>query len=260
MTVELSYQIYGQGEPVMILHGLFGSGRNWSSIAKQLAQKYSVITVDLRNHGTSGHSESMNYPEMAEDIIALANKLELNQFHLIGHSMGGKTAMVTALLHPERINKLIIMDIAPVSYKLNHDELIDAMLGLNTVDIQSRTHADELLSDAIPEILLRQFLLQNLVKEDVSYSWRINLESIQQNHAELRKFPDEVETLIFNKPALFISGALSDFVKPEYVQSMAGYFPQHKHVVINDANHWIHADKPDDVLREINAFLGDDQI
>ncbi len=256
MNVQLNYQVTGDGPPLMVLHGLFGSGRNWSSIARQLAKDHMVITVDLRNHGASDHAHTMSYPEMANDILALAKDLGHERFNIIGHSLGGKTAMVTALLYPDVIDKLIVIDIAPVTYSHIHNEIIDAMLGLNTVEIQSRSHADELLSDAIPEMVLRQFLLQNLIKENDRYSWRINLDSIQRNHAELRKFPDEVKSLSFNKPVLFISGELSDYVRPEHVESIARYFPQHEHVVIHDANHWVHADKPDKVIEIISKFMG----
>lgn len=255
MTVELNYQTYGEGEPVFILHGLFGSGRNWSSIARQLANTYSVITVDLRNHGTSGHATTMSYPEMAEDVIALARQLSIEKFNIVGHSMGGKTAMVMSLLYPENINKLIVIDIAPVSYPTNHEELIEAMLSLAVDKIENRNHADVLLSAEVPDPNLRQFLLQNLVKDDDRYAWRINLEAIRENHATLRQFPEEVNSLTFNGPALFLSGSLSDYVKTQHQEAIAGFFPQYKPVVVNDANHWVHADKPDIVLEELKGFL-----
>jgi esterase len=256
MTVELNYQIHGEGEPVLVLHGLFGSGRNWSSIAKQLSSHHQVITVDLRNHGNSGHDVNMGYPEMANDVINLTQQLGLNEFSLIGHSMGGKTAMVASLLYPEAIHKLVIVDIAPVSYLTNHDDLIATMLSLPVHEIQSRNHADELLAKQIAEPTLRQFLLQNLVKDGNDYTWRINLQAIQENHTKLKQFPEDVKTLSHNIPTLFLSGSLSDYVKPEHGETISDYFPQHEHVVVDNANHWVHADKPGEVIEIISNFMG----
>ncbi len=255
MSVNLHYQAYGHGEPVFILHGLFGSGRNWSSISRQLANDYSVFSIDLRNHGASGHADSMNYTEMAMDIVELARQLGVENVGLIGHSMGGKTAMVASLLYPELVNKLVVIDIAPVNYPSNHDELIATMLALPVEQIENRTQADDYLASNIQEPALRQFLLQNLIKDDEKYKWRINLEAIRNNHTLLRQFPDEVRTLTCEKPTLFLSGALSDYIKPEHDEAISRYFPQHEHVLIEDANHWVHADKPKVVLEELSRFL-----
>jgi esterase len=255
MTVKLQYQTYGHGEPVFILHGLFGSGRNWSSISRQLANDYSVFTIDLRNHGASGHADSMRYTEMAKDIVELARQLGVKNVGLIGHSMGGKTAMVASLLYPEFVNKLIVIDIAPVNYPSNHDELISAMLALPVEQIENRTQADEYLAANIQEPVLRQFLLQNLLKDGDRYKWRINLDAIRNNHTLLRQFPDEVRTLTYEKLTLFLSGALSDYIKPEHDEAISTYFPQHEHVVVDNANHWVHADKPKSVIEEVSRFL-----
>ncbi|NNE37671.1 MAG: alpha/beta fold hydrolase [Gammaproteobacteria bacterium] len=256
MTVELNYQIHGEGEPVLVLHGLFGSGRNWSRIAKQLSSHFQIITIDLRNHGNSGHNAIMRYPEMATDVINLAERLGLNTFNIIGHSMGGKTAMAASLLYPDKISNLVVVDIAPADYPTNHDDLISIMLSLPVHEIDNRKRADELLAEQIPDPILRQFLLQNLVKDGDNYTWRINLKAIQENHAHLKQFPKDFKTLSYHGPALFLSGSLSDYVKPEHGDTISGYFPQHEHIAVEDANHWVHADKPEEVIEIVLNHLG----
>lgn len=256
MTARLNYQSYGEGKPLFILHGLFGSHRNWAGIARQLSDQYQVITIDLRNHGDSFHSDSMSYIDMAADITSLAADLGHKSINILGHSMGGKTAMSLSLLNPSLVNNLIVVDIAPVRYPTVHDELISAMLSLSLQDISSRQHADELLGQHITDETLRQFLLQNLVRNDSGYIWRLNLGAIKHNHHLLRGFPDEVSGKTFNNPALFLSGELSDYVMPAHNNIIAEYFPASTHVVIKNARHWVHADKPAEVLNEIRNFLG----
>lgn len=255
MTVNIHYQSYGHGEPLFILHGLFGSGRNWSSISRQLANEYAVFTIDLRNHGTSGYADTMSYTDMAYDIVGLARQLDVENLNLIGHSMGGKTAMVASLLYPDLINKLVVIDIAPVNYPSNHDELISAMLALPVEKIENRNQADDYLATNIQDPILRQFLLQNLVKDGDQYKWRINLEAIRDNHTLLRQFPHEVESLTYEKPTLFLSGSLSDYIKPEHDETISAYFPKHELVLVDEANHWVHADKPKAVIEELSRFL-----
>lgn len=255
MSVELHYQSLGEGNPLYILHGLFGSHRNWNGIARKLSESFRVIPVDLRNHGNSGHADSMDYHEMAEDIHQLTELLGHDAIHVIGHSMGGKTAMALSLLNPELVQRLVVVDIAPATYQSNHDELIHAMRSLPLADIQGRNEADALLAEEIDSPILRQFLLQNLVRGDKGFRWRINLEAIHKNHVRLRQFPEELADRSFHGPTLFISGQLSDYIRPEHQPLMDNHFPNARHSVIADANHWVHADKPEHIIREVTAFL-----
>ena len=256
MPVRLNFKTYGEGKPLLVLHGLFGSNRNWSGIARQLSTSHQVIAVDLRNHGASGHSESMTYPEMAEDIATLAKSLGHDSISILGHSMGGKTAMVLSLLNPSLVERLIVVDIAPVLYPSNHDELITAMQSLPVNELETRNQADAFLSQQVSDPQLRQFLLQNLIREDEGYRWRINLQAIHNNHASLRDFPAEFNDRSFHGPALFLSGQLSDYIQADHHEIIRSYFPDSRHVAIADANHWIHADKPEEVIKEVSIFLG----
>ncbi len=255
MSVKLNYQTYGEGKPLLILHGLFGSNRNWSAISRKLSNSYQVISIDMRNHGDSAHADSMTYLEMAEDIINLVATLGHTSIYILGHSMGGKTAMALSLLKPSLLERLIVVDISPTKYQTNHDELISAMLSIPVNKLENRTQADNILSQHITEPTLRQFLLQSLIREDTGFNWRINLHAIQQNYANLRDFPEELAGKTFDKPVLFIAGSLSDYIKKEHDNDIAGFFPNATRVIIENANHWVHADSPEKVIKEVSAFL-----
>lgn len=256
MPVNLNYQTYGEGHPLYLLHGLFGSNRNWLSVARQLGTTEKIIAIDLRNHGESGHSDSMSYTDMADDIAALAHSLGHEKINLLGHSMGGKTGMATALKYPELFNKLIIADIAPIDYNPKHDRYVTAMQRLPVRELTNRTEASDFLAKDIQDVNLRQFLLQNLVKDpEAGYRWRINLDGILRNYEKLRSFPPELTGVQFRKPALFLAGERSDFVLPEHHDSITRYFPEAKIVTVDGAGHWLHADKPEEVTAEIRKFL-----
>jgi len=255
MSLNLNYKSYGEGKPMFILHGLFGSNRNWSGIARHMATEFQVITVDLRNHGDSDHADSMSYPEMAEDLVTLAQSLGHSTINVSGHSMGGKTAMVLSMLYPALIEKLIVVDIAPVTYQSNHDDLISVMQSLPINTITSRTEADELLSNQITDPGLRQFLLQNLIRNKDGFLWRINLNAIEQNHLILRDYPEKLANNIYTGPTLFIAGGKSDYIKPEHHCIIKELFPNATHKIIENANHWVHADEPEEFIRILKAFV-----
>ena len=255
MPVKLHYQIYGEGKPLYLLHGLFGSNRNWFNIARQLAPTLQVIAVDLRNHGDSDHAVSMSYPEMAEDLKELAASLGHTSFDLLGHSLGGKTAMAFALLYPSLLDKLIVVDISPVRYDSTHDELISVMRSVPVGTLTNRDQAGEFMASRIPDPMLRQFLLQNLVRDGSAYKWRINLDGILKNYSRLREFPDELTGMRFNGPSLFLAGARSDYVQPEHHLIITGLFPQAQIKTVENAAHWVHADQPEAVVREVHDFL-----
>ncbi len=256
--VEINYSCIGDVEnkiPVLILHGLFGSQKNWGSIAKKLARKYSVITIDLRNHGQSPHATTMSYPEMVTDIIQLLDKLDHNQAILLGHSMGGKVAMSCALEFPDRIKALCVADIAPVSYQHEFDQIISALQSMPLNEITSRSDADQFLTKTIELPMLRQFLLQNLIKEGDQFSWRINLEAIQREMPVITSFPEDAVGKSFEKNTLFLRGANSDYVASKYHPVIKKYFPSANIQTLPDCGHWLHAEQADLFYDSLIEFL-----
>jgi len=202
--MQLHYQSVGEGPPIILLHGLFGSGDNWGMIAKALAQNYQVITVDLRNHGRSPHHDSQTYAEMADDLLALCNKLNLETIHLLGHSLGGKVAMQFATSYPERMQKLIVVDMAMRAYADEHTDLINAMMAVDLNKMASRNDVDQALRESIPNILVRQFLLMNLIKVGDALQWRINLAGLKANQPSL--MAAVCESAQYHQPCLFLRG------------------------------------------------------
>ncbi|RME34103.1 MAG: alpha/beta fold hydrolase, partial [Gammaproteobacteria bacterium] len=174
---SLHYTEQGEGRPLVILHGLFGSGRNWQRVARRLAEHYRVITPDLRNHGRSPHLPGMSYPEMAADLFELMERLDLPSTLLMGHSMGGKVAMTAALQQPEKVTALIVVDIAPVRYRHSFEPIFQALKSIPVEWIRSRQEAERLLAGYIDDSVLRAFLLQNLNRDESGFHWRINLDA-----------------------------------------------------------------------------------
>jgi len=257
MPVKLHYSTLGTGKPVIILHGLFGSSRNWQSVAKALAGEYRVITPDLRNHGQSEHADSMTYTEMAEDVLALIRDQSLEKVSLVGHSMGGKVAMLSALLNsPSLIEKLAVLDIAPVSYEHRYGKLFEAMHNLPLDRIKNRNEAEKILNDQINDIFLTQFLLQNLVKSEKGFEWRFNLRAIQDNIETISSFPEIEPNTKYDKPALFLGGATSHFIQPQYHDDIRKYFPNADIELIENAGHMLHIEQPEVVVDKIRNFLG----
>lgn len=251
----LNYQEFGQGRPIVILHGLLGSSRNWQGIARKLAEEHRVITLDLRNHGQSTHTESMSYEEMAADVITLINSLELNDVVLIGHSMGGKVAMTATLANPDQFTALIVADIAPVSYNNSFNALIEAMVSLPLQSIKNRNEAEAHLAHTINEPGLIQFLLQNLTRVEDSFAWRINLEAINASMESIQQFPDSLKSTSSRLPTLFLGGAESDYLRSIYNPDIFQYFPAAEIKMIEGAGHWVHAEKPTEFLREVKTFI-----
>lgn len=254
-AVKLHYTAEGQGKPVIILHGLFGSARNWSGISRQLARDFQVISVDLRNHGASAHAATMTYPEMAEDIVAVMAEARLDQAAILGHSLGGKVAMTLALKYGNKVEKLAVLDIAPVSYNNNLIYLVDAMERLPLAQISRRSQADALLQQDIPATALRRFMLQNLVQTDAVFHWRINLAAIRANLAASSAFPDPGDSARYAGPVLFLGGADSDYIQPAHRPAIRRYFPQADIQFVEGAGHWLHADQPQAVVSILKTFL-----
>lgn len=252
-SVELIYETHGHqnASPIIILHGFLASSRNWRTIAKRLGEKHHVYVLDMRNHGASPHHECLDYPSMAKDVLVFMDDLKIAKAHLLGHSMGGKVAMYLALANPERIQNLIIADIAPVSYQHSFDAMITALKQLPLAQISNRKHAEQFLADAIPDISFRQFLLQNLLLKDGVYYWRINLDIIQRNAHHIIAFP-ESEQRVFADDALFIAGERSAYVDAEAVYPL---FPKAEIVEIPNTGHWLYVEEPEQFCKIVDDWL-----
>ena len=251
MPLQLAFEATGEGSPVVILHGLFGSSRNWRSIAKVLAPQHRVYCVDLRNHGQSPWAASMSYEEMAGDVRMLIESERLAKPVVIGHSMGGKTAMALALESPELIAKLVVVDIAPVSYPDRFTTHLDAMRSIDTSALTRRADAMQQLVEKIHDTDIAGFLMQNLVPRDEHFDWRVNLAAIGTAVPVLSSFPPELRLHSFFGPATLIRGALSDYVQPDDEAALAEPFPTMRVVAIDGAGHWVHADQPQKFLEAL---------
>ena len=242
-SLELVFESHGQPNacPLVILHGFLASARNWRTVAKRLAEKHQVYVLDMRNHGASPHHEQMNYPAMAQDVLAFLDALGVPKAHVLGHSMGGKIAMCLALSHPHRIANLLVADIAPVSYEHDFAPMIRALRQLPLAQLRNRKDAELHLAEAIPDLEFRQFLLQNLLLKDGAYYWRINLDIIHKNAHHIVGFPEHF-TEAFAEKALFIAGEKSAYVRQEAVLT---WFPHAEIVQIPDTGHWLYVEAPD---------------
>jgi pimeloyl-ACP methyl ester carboxylesterase len=254
MTVDLAARSVGSGRPLLILHGLFGSSSNWRHVAGLLADGHAVHTLDLRNHGASPWADSMDYGTMAADVAAWLDRHDIGSADLIGHSMGGKTAMILALTRPQRVSRLVVVDIAPVAYRHSHLGLVRAMKALPLDQIGSRGDAERLLEPEIGDRPLRQFLLQNLVAEDGRYRWRLHLDAIAACMDRLLDFPER-GAATFDGPALFVRGADSDYIRDEHLPVIARWFRDFRLETIAGAGHWIHAEQPQRFVAVASDFL-----
>ncbi len=241
---QLFYSRVGQGEPLLILHGLFGSSRNWQSLVRRYAEHFDVIAVDLRNHGQSFHNDAMDYVAMAEDVRALIETLGLSSVRIIGHSMGGKVALRLAIDHGDIINRIVVADIAPVNYQHDHNETLEAMSAVDLNQIAGRADADDQMKSTIAEAPLRAFLLQNLVRQENNWKWRVNLQAIESHMSELTGF-DLPASEHIDTPALFIYGSESDYVGEGERQIIQKQFSNAQLHSIDGAGHWLQAEKPD---------------
>jgi len=241
--------------PVIILHGLFGSSRNWHPIARSLAETALVYALDLRNHGKSPHSDSMTYPEMAGDIAEFMDQQQLPEARFIAHSMGGKVAMWLALTEPQRVQKLVVVDIAPVNYKHDFSTVLNAMQAVPLKQISSRTEADQFLAEYLPQADLRHFLLQNLQLKEGHYQWRLNLEVIRKSISDISGFPDTGKVTPFEKRVLFVAGAQSDYLRQEYRAQTRQLFPLASFSSIKNAGHWLHSEQPELFKALIKPYL-----
>ena len=254
-TLELSFTEVGDGPPLLILHGLFGSRRNWASIARQLGEAHRVVTLDLRNHGDSPWAETMSYREMAADVGEFLSREGLEGATVMGHSMGGKTAMMLALERGDLVGRLIVVDIAPVAYGHSHLPYIEAMRAVDLSTVSRRGEVDQALQGAVPDPGLRGFLLHNLATEEGRLRWRINLTAVGNNMDSLIGYPDDLAGRRYDGPSLFLAGSVSDYLRAEYQPRIRALFPASEIDAIASAGHWVHAEQPQAFLARVQAFL-----
>ncbi len=268
---RLAARTVGEAGPhVVFVHGLFGQGRNWTTIAKGLADRHRVTLLDLPNHGHSPWTDRVDYVDMARLVAAELESLG-EPVTLVGHSMGGKVSMQLALRRPELLRGLVVVDISPVEYPLtggrtdDPDEeaspfgaFIAAMRAVDLAALRTREDADRALREAVPSTMVRSFLLQSLVREGVGsgrWRWRLNLELLERDLGELRGFPDPPPGAVYEGPVLWIAGADSTYVLPQDRARMDELFPRTRLVKVREAGHWVHSEQPEVFLRTLRAFL-----
>lgn len=253
--IKLASRIVGQGPPLIILHGLFGSSDNWQTFAKMISDRYQVILPDLRNHGLSPHTEEFSYELLSADILGFVEDLQLDSFFLMGHSMGGKAAAHFTLNYPGIVNKLVILDIAMRAYPPLHELYFKAMRSLDPDKIKTRAEADHWLMTEIPSITVRQFILKNLVRDEAGrFRWKFNLESLYKNYDHINLAIESTQT--YQHPALLVTGEYSQYVQAEDITEMLFLFPLMDTVTIPQSGHWIHADQPAILKDVLVKFLG----
>jgi pimeloyl-ACP methyl ester carboxylesterase len=254
MTLELHYQRTGEGYPLLILHGLFGTLTNWQTAARGLAPLRSVYTLDLRNHGRSPHSDDAGYAAMAGDIFEFLDRHRLPQADLLGHSLGGKVAMVAALRDPSRISALVVADMTPRATPPRHDDVFGALDAFDPATVSSRAEADAAMAPLLPDPGVRQFLLTNLQRgEDGRYRWRMNLPVLRRSYAAHLEGVDSPRP--YPGPALFVAGARSSYVTAGDHDAIHRLFPAARILTLPDSGHWVHVDQPALFLRAVQEFL-----
>jgi len=255
MALNLAFESLGSGPPLLMLHGLFGSGGNWRGIARQLADTHAVFSVDLRNHGSSPWADSMDYTEMADDVRQLIDRLGLERPAVMGHSMGGKTAMALALRHPRHVGQLLVVDIAPLSYADTLTRFSAAMLGIDVLAAATRAEVERRLQEELADRDVVSFLMQNLVARNDHFDWRMNLMGISTSMAQLCGFPSTLLGSRYDGPARVIAGEHSDYVTRRDGASFRPMFVRVQVDVIDGAGHWVHADRPAAFLARVRDAL-----
>ena len=245
------------GTPVVFCHGLFGQGKNWTAIAKELAADHRVTLVDMPDHGQSPWSERFDYATAADQVASLLSADD--PVTLVGHSMGGKIAMLAALRHPEVVARLVVVDVAPVAY--DHSEefarYIAAMQAIDLDTLERRAQADEALRDAVPNPVVRGFLLQSLRREDTHWAWRLNLELLGRDLGLITAWPEDAldGTAAYDGLVLWVGGERSPYVRADYTAAMDRWFPRNRTVTIKGAGHWVHSEKPEVFVEVLRRFL-----
>jgi len=251
--LNLTFREYGTGQPLIILHGLFGFSDNWKSQAKVLSNYFRVIIVDLRNHGRSEWDETHDYPSMASDVIETMKQIGIDSAHIIGHSMGGKVAMHIAQSHSKYLLKLVVVDMGIKSYPMHHQDLIHAMKNAPLNDFSARSEANNYLQKLIPEEGVRQFLLKNLFWiEKGKLAWRMNLSILEQSMNNILEALPQHGVL---NSTLFVRGSNSNYILEEDLSAIEDLFLDSEFISIDGAGHWVHAEAPDVFIERTLSFL-----
>jgi len=257
--VELDYRVFGRSGgrcDLVLLHGLFGSSANWQSIARRFEGERRVIVPDLRNHGRSPHSDTMDYPAMAADVRGLLGEVGASCPYVVGHSMGGKVAMRLALEQPEAVAGLMVVDIAPVAYPNRFGGILRAMADLPLEQIGRRSDADARLAEAVPSAPVRAYLLQNLDRDaERRWYWRLNVEALGARIDDIMGFPEPPAGARYEGPARFVYGGDSDYLQPEHAGLIRRWFPNATSTGIPNAGHWVYADRPSAFAGVLRNFL-----
>jgi esterase len=247
--------IKGEGSPLLILHGYFGMSDNWKSLGNEFSKDFEVHLIDQRNHGRSFHGDAFNYTILVDDLFHYIKHHQLVKIYLIGHSMGGKTAMLFAVKYPALIDKLVVVDISPRAYQPHHNAILAGLNAIHFSMHNSRKLVDEKLTSFIPEFGVRQFLMKNIYwVEKGQLAFRFNLQSLTENNPEIgAELPPFT---LFNKETLFLKGQKSDYITEKEAPIIETHFPNSKIVEIANAGHWLHAENPKDFYKEVIGFLG----
>lgn len=251
--MELNFSQAGEGPPLLLIHGLFGSLENLGGIARLLAKQFSVYSIDLPNHGRSPHTETLSMHSMANAVSDWLDSRHLERVSLVGHSLGGKVAMELALSQPDKVDKLVVMDIAPVHYPPHHDDVFAGLTAVEPESLKTRSEADAILKNHVPEIAVRSFLLKNLVKNGSGFAWRMNLPVLQQYYDEI--LAANSENSQFPGDALFIKGGDSNYIQEKHRQAIVSRFPKANVKTVPGTAHWLHAEKPDLIASIITRFI-----
>ncbi len=256
--MELNYKVFGEGDPVVIIHGLFGTLDNWQTVAKKLSENFMVFIIDLRNHGRSPHNDEFSYEIMANDVEEFMESNWIYEAHIVGHSMGGKVAMQLASNNADLVRKLVLVDMAPKTYEGSHEAIFQAMFDLDLPTLKSRKEADEQMLEKVPAYGVRQFLIKNLSlnKNTQQYEWKLNLPVIYKNYEHILQYNPIYHP--YNGPTLFIKGGTSNYILLEELEQYRQYFPQATIETIPKAGHWVHAEQPVLFLEALTRFLKED--
>ena len=251
--MKLNYQEQGNGYPVILIHGMFGSLSNLGNLARCLSNQFRVISVDLRNHGDSPHDSVFDMATMAEDILNLMDILSLPTAFIVGHSLGGKVGMQLALSHSDRVTKLVVADISPVTYQPRNDPALKGLIALSEASIQNRNQAEELLADFISDSQTRAFLLKNLKRNDDRFVLKLNMNAVIENYGTALVAAPSGDR--FDNPCLFIKGETSAYIQEKHRPIIKDMFPNSQVNVISGAGHWLHAEKPKLFNNQVMEFF-----
>lgn len=236
------------------MHGVFGSSDNWQTLGKGFSKQFKTYLIDLRNHGKSPHSNLFNYDVMVDDVVELMSDERIEKAHFLGHSMGGKVAMTLATKHSEKIKKLIVVDIAPKVYPPHHQQIFEGFHAVDIASLESRKQADERMSKVISHIGIRQFILKNLARDDNGgFHWKLNLDAIERAADQVGVGLES--NVHFDGDTLFIAGGKSNYILPEDHEAIQRHFPNASIETIQGAGHWVHAEKPNELLARVMHFL-----